>query len=132
MVLINLLTSIWKMEIDDMRKHVVVATRRLPPRNVGPPLPGMPWGMPWALGAQGAGMVAVCPTGYADDTHAITLAPAAAGGGLGGNGPHGGVDGRHRPVGQRSQVHLVAPAGAAQRGGAAHAGQGGHRALAGV
>ena len=41
-VLINLLISICKMEIDDMRKHVVVATRRLPPRKVGPPLPGMP------------------------------------------------------------------------------------------
>ena len=41
-VRINLLTSMWKMEIDDMRKHVVVATRRLLPRNVGPPLPEMP------------------------------------------------------------------------------------------
>ena len=73
-VLINLLTFIWKMEIDDMRKHVVVATRRLPPRNVGPPLPGMPS----ALEPRGAGMEAVCPTGYADDTQAMTLAPAAA------------------------------------------------------
>ena len=73
-VLINLLTSIWKMEIDDMCKHVVVATRRLPPRNVGPPLPGMPS----ALEPQGAGMAAVCPTRYADDTQAITPAPAAA------------------------------------------------------
>ena len=74
LVLTNLLTSIWKMEIDDMRKHVVVATRRLPLRTVGPPLPGMPW----ALEPQGAGMAAVCPTGYADDMQAITLAPAAA------------------------------------------------------
>ena len=41
-VLINLLTSIWKMEIDDMRKHMEVATHRPPPRNVGLPLPGMP------------------------------------------------------------------------------------------
>ena len=56
-VLINLLTSIWKMEIDDMRKHVVVATRQLPPRNVGPPL----LGMPSALEPQGAGVAAVCP-----------------------------------------------------------------------
>ena len=63
-VLINLLTSICKMEIDDMRKHVVVATGRLPPRNVGPPLPGMPS----ALEPQGAGMAAVCPMGYADNT----------------------------------------------------------------
>ena len=57
-----------------MHKHVVVATLRLPPRNVGLPLPGMPS----ALEPQGAGMAAVCPTGYADDTQTITLAPAAA------------------------------------------------------
>ena len=57
-----------------MRKHVVGATRRLPPRNVGPPLPGMPS----AFEPQGAGMAAVCLTGYADHTHAITPAPAAA------------------------------------------------------
>ena len=73
-VLINLLTSIWKMEIDDMRKHVVVTTRRLPQRNVGPPLPGMPL----ALEPKARGWMAVCPTGYAADTQAITLAPAVA------------------------------------------------------
>ena len=73
-VLINLPTSIRKMEIDDMRKHVVVATRRLPPCNVGPSLPDMPP----ALEPQSTGMAAVCRTGYADDTQGITLAPAAA------------------------------------------------------
>ena len=57
-----------------MCKHVVVATRCLPPRNVGLAL----MGMPSALEPQVAGMAAVCPTAYADDTHAITLAPAAA------------------------------------------------------
>ena len=55
-----------------MHKHVVVATRRLPPCNVGLPLPGMP------PAPRGARMAAVCPTWYADDTRAITLAPAAA------------------------------------------------------
>ena len=34
--------------------------------------------MPSALEPQGAGMAAMCPTGYGDDTQAITLAPAAA------------------------------------------------------
>ena len=74
MVLINLLTSMWKMEIDDIRKHVVVATCQLPPRNVGPPLPGM---LP-ALEPPGAGVAAVCPKGYVDETQAITLAAVAA------------------------------------------------------
>ena len=44
------------------------------PRNVGPPLPGMPS----VLEPQGAGMAAVCPMRYADDTQAITLALAEA------------------------------------------------------
>ena len=70
-VLINLLTSMWKMEIDDMGKHVVVATRRLPPRNFGPSLKGMPS----APELQGAGLAAVCNTGYSDNAQAITLAP---------------------------------------------------------
>ena len=42
--------------------------------NVGPPL----LGMLLVLQPQGAGMAAVCPTGYADDTQAITLDLAAA------------------------------------------------------
>ena len=54
-VLINVVASIWKMEIDDMRQHVVVANRQLPPRNVGPPL----LGMPSALEPHGAGMAAI-------------------------------------------------------------------------
>ena len=57
-----------------MRKHVVVATRRLLPRNLRPPLPGMMS----ALEPQGAAMAAMYPTGYADDTQAITLATAAS------------------------------------------------------
>ena len=73
-VLINLMTSIWKMEVDDMRKHVVVATCQLPPRNVGLPL----LGMPSAPRPEGAGRAAVCCTGYEDDTQAVTLAPPAA------------------------------------------------------
>ena len=54
----------------------------------------------------------------------------AYGGGQGGNGPHGGMDGRHGAVRQHNQVHLVAPAVATGRGGAAHARRGGHSALA--
>ena len=57
-----------------MRKHVVVATRWLVPPNVEPPLPAMPS----AAKPQGEEVAVVCPTGYADDTHAITVAPAAA------------------------------------------------------
>ena len=41
-----------------MRKHVVVANCRLPLRNVGPPL----LGLPLALEPQGAGVAAVSPT----------------------------------------------------------------------
>ena len=53
-----------------MCHHVVVATRQLPPRTVGPQLPGMLS----ALEPQGARAAAVSPTGYADDTQAVTLA----------------------------------------------------------
>ena len=62
------------MEIDELRKHVAVATRRLLPRIVEPSLPGLP--LP--LEPQGAGMVAVCPMGYASNTQTITLAAKAA------------------------------------------------------
>ena len=57
-----------------MREHVVVATRRLLLHNVGPPL----LGLSLALEPEGAGMAAVCPTRYADDTEASRLAPHAA------------------------------------------------------
>ena len=59
------------IEIDVMHKHVVVATRR---HNIGLPKAGLPS----VLEPQGAGMAAVCPTEYVDNTQAITLAPDAA------------------------------------------------------
>ena len=74
--------------------------------------------MPSALEPQGVGMAAICPEGYADDTQAIAVAPAAA--------PMVKAQAitdrtavlmwRHRPVGQHSQVHLRALAGATPAG----------------
>ena len=62
-ILINLLTTVWKMEIDEMRRHVVVATRALPPVHGD---------QPDMVVQRGAGRAALCPTGYADDTQAMT------------------------------------------------------------
>ena len=128
MVLINLLTSIWKIEVDDVRKHVVVATRRLPPRNVAALA-----GDAVAVGAPGRRDGGRVPHGVCGRHTGHHVGPSGGtyGGGLGGNGQHGGMDGQHKAIGQRSQVHLVAPAGAAGRGSAAHAARGFHYALAG-
>ena len=62
-ILINLLTTVWKMEIDEMRRHVVVTTRALPPVHGD---------QPDMVVHRGAGRAALCPTGYADDTQAMT------------------------------------------------------------
>ena len=73
-ILINLLTTVWKMEIDTMRRHFVVTTAA--PRLLEQPraAPGQPLPSP-RLRAQGPGRKDVCPLGYADDTQAITLEP---------------------------------------------------------
>ena len=57
------LPVVWKMEIDEMRRHVVVATRALP--SVHGDQPAM-------VVHRGAARAALCPTGYADDTQAMT------------------------------------------------------------
>ena len=61
--LINLLTTVWKMKIDEMRRHVLVTTRVLPPIHGD---------QPDMVVHRGAGRAALCPTGYADDTQAMT------------------------------------------------------------
>ena len=74
-ILINLLTTVWKMEINTMRRHVIVATAALPPLLEQPwAAPGQPLPSP-RLRAQGPGREDVCPLGYADNTQAITLKP---------------------------------------------------------
>ena len=62
-ILINLLTTVWKREIDEMRRHVVVTTRALPPVHGDQPA---------VVVHRGAGRAALCPNGYADDTEAMT------------------------------------------------------------
>ena len=60
-----------------MRRHVVVTAAVLPPLLEQPrAAPGQPLPLP-RLWAQGLGRKDVCPMGYADDTHAITLKPRA-------------------------------------------------------
>ena len=67
-ILINLLTTAWKMEIDTMRRHVVVTTAVLPPLLQQPwAAPGQPLPSP-LLRTQGPGREDICPLGYADDT----------------------------------------------------------------
>ena len=72
-ILIDLFNTVWKMQIDTMRRHIVVTTAALPllleqPRAApGPLLPSS------RLWAQGPGREDVCPLGYADYTQAITL-----------------------------------------------------------
>ena len=39
--LMHIVTCIWKMEMDAMRKHVVLTNRWLSPHNIRPPLPQM-------------------------------------------------------------------------------------------
>ena len=74
-ILINLLRTVWKMEIDTMRRHIVVTTAALLPLLEQPrAAPGQPLPSP-RLRAQGPGREDVCPVGYADDTQAITLEP---------------------------------------------------------
>ena len=74
-ILINLLTTVWKMEIDTMRRHVVVTTATLPPLLEQPRAAPGQQPPPPRLRAQGPGREDLCPLGYADDTQAITLEP---------------------------------------------------------
>ena len=74
-ILINLLTTMWKLEIDHMRHHVVVMTTALPPLHKQPDMaPGRPPPLP-CLRVQGPGRADVCPLGYAGDTQVITPEP---------------------------------------------------------
>ena len=77
-LLINLLTTVWKMEIDRMRWHVVVTTAALPPLRKKPgAVPGAP-PSPTAAGTRSrqGGCVSA---GYLDNTQAITLGPQRGG-----------------------------------------------------
>ena len=70
------------MEIDQLRRHVVVTTGALLPRREQPDaVPGHPRPPP-LLREQGPGREDVCPLGYADDTQAVTLEPRPGAGGV--------------------------------------------------
>ena len=125
-VLINLLTSFWKMAIDACASmwwsppagcRCATSGRRCRDAvGAGTPVHGSGGPVPHGACGRHAG-------------HHPGPGGGADGGGPRGNGPHGGMDGQHQTVWQRCQVHLVAPPGAARPDGAAHAGQGGHSAL---
>ena len=111
-ILINLLTTVWKMEIDTMRRHVAVTTASLPPLFEQPraapeqqPPPAAPAGA--GPGARGPMPPGVC--GRHTGHHA--RAPARGAGGprlASGRGPHGRMAGGHRTERQRREVQLMA------------------------
>ena len=75
-ILVNVLTTMWKWEVDSLRRQVCAWTAALPPTldeatadpEVGAPLP---------LKDAGPGYAALGSSGYADDTQAVALGAAS-------------------------------------------------------
>ena len=108
---INLLTTVWKMKIDTMRRHVVVMTAALPPlleqprAALGQPLPSPPAGA--RTGARGHVPLGVCrrhPGHHARAPARSVLDPRLASS----RGPHHRLASGHRKERQRREVQLMA------------------------
>ena len=115
-ILINLLTTVWKMEIDTMRRHVVVTTAALPPLLEQPQASRYPRR---ACGRRAWGARTSAPWGMrtTPSHHARAPAQSARDPRLASScGPHGRLAGGHRTERQRREVQLMAderPVGAA-------------------
>ena len=76
-ILVNVLTTIWKWEVDSLRRQVCTQTAALPPTLDEDAADDLdPGGLP-PLKDAGPGYAALGSSGYADDTQAVALGAAA-------------------------------------------------------
>ena len=76
-ILVNLLTTMWKWEVDSLRRQVCVRTAALPPVLDEDAAEDLEPGGPLPLKDAGPGYAALWSSGYADDTRAVALGAAS-------------------------------------------------------
>ena len=74
---VNVLTTIWKWEVDSLRRQVCARTTALPPVLDEDAADDLELEAPLPLKDAGPGYVALGSTGYADDTQAVALGAAS-------------------------------------------------------
>ena len=73
---VNVLTTIWKWEVDSLRRQVCAQTDALPPALNEDAADLQPWAL-LPLKDAGPGYAALGLSGYADDTQAVAVGAAA-------------------------------------------------------
>ena len=76
-ILVNVLTTIWKWEVDSLRRQVCAQTAALPPALHEDAADDMELGALLPLKDAGPGYAALGSPGYADDSQAVALGTAA-------------------------------------------------------
>ena len=76
-ILVNVPTTIWKWEVDSVRRQVCAPTAALPPTLDEEAAADVEVGAPLPLNDAGPGCAVVGLSGYADDTQAVALAAAS-------------------------------------------------------
>ena len=77
MILVNVLTTIWKWEVDSLCRQVCARTAALPPVLDEDAADDLDTGAPLPLKDAGPGYAALRSSGYADDTQAVALGAAS-------------------------------------------------------
>ena len=76
-ILVNVLTTIWKWEVDSLRRQVCARTAALPPSLDEDAADDLEPGAPLPFKDAGPGYAALGSSGYADDTQAVALGAAS-------------------------------------------------------
>ena len=76
-ILVNVLTAIWKWEVDSLRRQVYARTAALPPVLDEDAADDLEPGALLPLKDAGPGYAALGSSAYADDTHAVALGAAS-------------------------------------------------------
>ena len=76
-IVVNVLTTIWKWEVDSLRRQVCAQTAALMPALDEDAAEDLEPGTPLPLKDAGPGYAALASSGYADDTQAVALGAAA-------------------------------------------------------
>ena len=76
-ILVNVLTTIWKWEVDSVRRQVCAQTAALPSTLDEEAAADLEVGAPHPRKDMGPGYAALGSSGYADDTHAMALGAAS-------------------------------------------------------
>ena len=77
MILVNVLTTIWKREVDSLRRQVCASTSALPPVLDEDAADDLEPAAPLPLKDAGPGYAALGSSGYADDTQAVAMGAAS-------------------------------------------------------